>query len=72
MVVVRECSMSMSLLTKIEGQMCVCVCYLLANIVLKLSKTVLSFTCRSLRMSAASVSIYNTQINKKRGEVITV
>lgn len=38
----------------------VCVRYLLAKTVLKLSRTVLSFTCSSLRMSAASVSNYNT------------
>lgn len=58
-----------------SNTLCTCVCkcerYLLANTVLKLSRTVLSFTCSSLRMSAASVSNCNTHTNEKRRKATT-
>lgn len=48
-----------------EHHVCVCVLAdLFAKTVLKLSSTVLSFTCSSFKTSAASVSICSTQVNK--------
>ena len=41
--------------------------YLLANMALKLSRTELSFSCRSFRMSAASVSSCNARKGREVG-----